>query len=181
FLIESLNVLPGSADWNNWVGAVVIISFVIIPITIGIAVLKYRLYDIDIVIRKTVVFAVVVGFIAAVYAALVVGVGALVGSSRSPILSAVAAAVVALVFQPIRARARRLADRMVYGKRATPYEVLADLGGRLSEAFDASDVLPRLARVLAEGVGARRARVLLLVDGRRSEESRVGKERCCGS
>ena len=58
FLIESLNVLPGSADWNNWVGGVVIISFVIIPIAIGIAVLKYRLYDIDIVIRKTVVFAV---------------------------------------------------------------------------------------------------------------------------
>jgi signal transduction histidine kinase len=166
FLIESLGILPGSPQWNNWVGAVVILSFVLIPIAIGIAVLKYRLYDIDLVIRKTVVFAVVAGFIAAVYASLVIGVGALVGSGGSPVLSATAAAIVALVFQPVRARARRVADRVVYGKRATPYEVLADLGGRLSETYDAAEVLPRLARVLGEGVGARRARVWLRVDGR---------------
>jgi signal transduction histidine kinase len=166
FLIEILDVLPGSNEWNNWVGAAAIISFVIIPIAIGIAVLKYRLYDIDIVIRKTVVFAVVAGFIAVVYVAVVVGVGTLVGTQGSPILSAIAAAIVALVFQPVRARAGRFADRVVYGERATPYEVLAELGGRLSDTYDAGEVLPRLARVLGEGVGARRARVLLRVDGR---------------
>jgi signal transduction histidine kinase len=166
FVVESLNVLPGSDQWNNWVGAVAIVSFVIIPISIGIAVMKYRLYDIDIVIRKTVVFAVVAGFIAVVYVAIVVGVGTLVGTQGSPILSAIAAAIVALVFQPVRGRAGRFADRVVYGKRATPYEVLAELGGRLSDTYDAGEILPRLARVLAEGVGARRARVLLRVDGR---------------
>jgi signal transduction histidine kinase len=148
------------------VGAVAIVSFVIVPISIGIAVMKYRLYDIDIVIRKTVVFAVVAGFIALVYVAIVVGVGTLVGTQGSPVLSAVAAAIVALVFQPVRARAGRFADRVVYGKRATPYEVLAELGGRLSDTYDADEVLPRLARVLAEGVGARRASVLLRVDGK---------------
>jgi signal transduction histidine kinase len=166
FVVEILNVLPGSDQWNNWVGAVAIVSFVIIPISIGVAVMKYRLYDIDIVIRKTVVFAVVAGFIALVYVAVVVGVGTLVGTQGSPILSAIAAAIVALVFQPVRARAGRFADRVVYGKRATPYEVLAQLGGRLSDTYDADEVLPRLARVLAEGVGARRARVLLRVDGK---------------
>jgi signal transduction histidine kinase len=166
FIVESLNVLPGSDQWNNWVGAVAIVSFVIIPISIGIAVMKYRLYDIDIVIRKTVVFAVIAVVIALVYVAVVVGVGTLVGTQGSPVLSAIAAAIVALVFQPVRARAGRFADRVVYGKRATPYEVLAELGGRLSDTYDAGEVLPRLARVLAEGVGARRARVLLLVDGR---------------
>jgi signal transduction histidine kinase len=166
FIVESLNVLPGSDQWNNWVGAVAIVSFVIVPISIGIAVMKYRLYDIDIVIRKTVVFAVVAGFIALVYVAIVVGVGTLVGTQGSPVLSAVAAAIVALVFQPVRARAGRFADRVVYGKRATPYEVLAELGGRLSDTYDADEVLPRLARVLAEGVGARRASVLLRVDGK---------------
>jgi signal transduction histidine kinase len=166
FLVESLNVLPGSDQWNNWVGAVAIVSFVIIPISIGIAVMKYRLYDIDIVIRKTVVFAVMAGVIAAIYAALVIGVGALVGSQGSPVLSAIAAAVVALVFQPVRARARHMADRVVYGRRATPYELLADLGGRLSDSYDAEEVLPRVARVLGEGVGARRARVWLRVDDR---------------
>ena len=85
--------------------------------------LRYRLFDIDFVIRKTVVIAVVVAFIAFVYVAVVAGVGAVVGvRGSSPLLSAAAAAIVALVFQPVRARARHLADRVVYGKRATPYE-----------------------------------------------------------
>jgi hypothetical protein len=99
-----------------------------------------------------------------VYVAIVAGVGALVGSRSSPLLSALAAAVVALVFQPVRARARRFADRVVYGKRATPYEVVATFGDQLAGTY-ASDVLPRLARVLGEGVGAERADVRLAIDG----------------
>jgi signal transduction histidine kinase len=144
-------------------GSIAVFSFLLIPITIGIAVLRYRLFDIDIVIRKTVVVAVLVAFIAIVYVAVVVGVGALVGSSGDPVLSAIAAAVVAIVFQPVRARARRLADRVVYGKRATPYELLQTFGGQLAGTYSADDVLPRIARVLGEGVGAQRSRVWLRV------------------
>ena len=139
-------------------------TFLLIPITIGIAVLRYRLYDIDFVIRKTVVIAVVVAFIAFVYVAVVAGVGALVGGQRSPLLSALAAAIVALIFQPLRARARRFADRVVYGKRATPYEVMTTFGGQLAGTYSSDDVLPRLARVLGEGVGAERAMVWLRVE-----------------
>jgi signal transduction histidine kinase len=96
------------------------------------------------------------------------GVGALVGSRSTPALSFIAAAVVAIGFQPALARARRFADRVVYGKRSTPYEVLAELGERLGETYASDDVLPRIARVLGEGVGATRARVWLRIDeGRR--------------
>ena len=135
----------------------------LIPVAIGIAILRYRLYDIDVVIRKTVVFGVDDGGHRLVYVALVVGVGALVGSAQSPVLSALAAAVVALVFQPVRARARRFADRVVYGKRATPYEVMATFGDQLAGTYSADDVLARTARVLGEGVGAERARVWLSI------------------
>jgi signal transduction histidine kinase len=145
-------------------GTIAVMSFLLIPISIGIAVLRYRLYDIDVVIRKSVVFAIMVSAIAAVYAGVVVGVGALVGSRGSPVLSAVAATVVALVFQPIRARARRVADRLIYGERATPYEVMTTFGGQLAGAYSSDDVLPRLARVLGEGVGAERAVVWLRVE-----------------
>ncbi len=145
-------------------GTVAVMTFLLIPITIGIAVLRYRLYDIDFVIRKTVVIAVVVAFIAFVYVAVVAGVGALVGGQRSPLLSALAAAIVALIFQPLRARARRFADRVVYGKRATPYEVMTTFGGQLAGTYSSDDVLPRLARVLGEGVGAERAIVWLRVE-----------------
>ena len=160
---------PDDTPLANALGTIAVLTFLLIPITIGIAVLRYRLYDIDFVVRKTVIFAVLATFIALVYAAIVVGVGAVVGSGAGdPILSAVAAAVVALAFQPLRARARRLADRVVYGQRATPYEVLGAFGEQLAGTYSAGDVLPRIAGVLAEGVGAERARVWLRVgDDRR--------------
>ncbi len=134
-----------------------------IPSACAIAILKYHLYDLDVVIRKTVVFGVLAVFISAVYAAIVGGIGALLGSSGSTTLSFVAAAALAVLFQPARDRARRLADRLVYGKRATPYEVLAEFSGRMSETYASEDVLPRMARVLAEGTGAARATVWLRI------------------
>jgi signal transduction histidine kinase len=132
-----------------------------LPVATGIAVLRYRLYDIDLVIRKTVVVGVLAAFISAVYAGLVIGVGALVSSRGSVALSALAAAVVALAFQPVRLRARRLADRLVYGRRATPYEVLSEFTERVGETYSSEDVLPTMARMLAEGTGASRAEVWL--------------------
>jgi signal transduction histidine kinase len=134
-------------------------TFGLIPAAIGVAVLKYRLYEIDVVINKTVVFASLALFITAVYVAIVVGVGALVGATNDPVLSAAAAAVVALAFQPVRRRAQRLADRVVYGKRATPYEILSEFSERLAGTYAAEDLLPRMVRILAEGTGAARADV----------------------
>ena len=165
-MIFTLGFLPaaGNEAWDSVIQNVAALSFVLIPITIGIAVLRYRLYDIDVVIRKTVVFAIMAAVIALVYVALVFGIGAVVGSTGSPVLSALAAAVVALVFQPVRTRARRFADRVVYGKRATPYEVMATFGDQLAGTYSSGDVLPRTARVLGEGVGAARARVWLWVE-----------------
>ena len=161
-----LSFVPGLGNDEGWGGVIQSIgalSFMLIPVATGVAILRYRLYDIDVVIRKTLVFAVMATLIAAVYVGLVVGIGALVGSRSSPVLSALAAAVVALVFQPVRTRARRLADRVVFGKRATPYEVMATFGDQLAETYSSEDVLPRIARVLGEGVGAERARVRLLI------------------
>ncbi len=90
-----------------------------IPIAVGIAILKYRLYDIDLVIRKTVVFGILAAFITAVYVAVVVGLGLAVHATRSSCRIA-ATALVAVAFQPVRDWANRLANRLVYGERATP-------------------------------------------------------------
>lgn len=164
YLLSLASHLVGAPEtWLNAAGIVASSSFALIPVTIGLAVLRYRLYDIDFVIRKTVVIAIMAAVIAAVYVGLVVGVGGFVGSRESPVLSALAAAVVAIVFQPVRIRARRFADRLVYGKRATPYEVMTAFGDQLAGAYAADDVLARTARVLGEGVGAERARVWLQV------------------
>jgi signal transduction histidine kinase len=68
---------------------------------------------------------------------------------------------VAVAFQPVRAWVQRLANLLVYGRRATPYEILADFAVRMAGAYAAEDLLPRMARILAEGTGATRADVWL--------------------
>ena len=140
----------------------VVLGFgVALPGAIGVAILRYRLYDIDLVINRTVVFGTLAAFITAVYVGIVVGIGSLVGSQGQPnlALSIVATAVVAVAFQPVRERVQRLANRLVYGKRATPYEVMADFSERMSETLAPGEVLPRMAEAAARGVGAEAARV----------------------
>ncbi|HXY72391.1 MAG TPA: ATP-binding protein [Actinomycetota bacterium] len=135
-----------------------------IPIACAVSILRYRLYDLDIVVRKAVVVATVAVFVTAVYAIIVAGIGsAISGNGGSTKLSFVAAVALAILFQPARDRARRFADRLVYGKRATPYEVLAGLSEHVGDAYSTEDVLPRMARLLAEGTGATQARVSLRV------------------
>jgi signal transduction histidine kinase len=140
-----------------------ILSFALVPLTIGVSVLRYKLLEIDVVINRAVLFGALAVFITAVYVAIVVGIGAAVGNRANPLLSAAAAAVVALAFQPVRRRAQRLANRLVYGKRATPYEVLSEFADRLGTTYAGDELLPKIARALAEGTGAARAEIWVRV------------------
>ena len=149
---------------TNIENAIVAVALTLVPVAIGVAILKYRLYDIDLVIRKTLVYGALAAFVTIVYTALVVGVGTVVGSRNNLALSIAATAIVAVAFQPVRERANRLANRLVYGRRATPYDVLAKFGDRVSETYASEDVLPRIARVVADGSGAERSEVWLRLD-----------------
>ncbi len=130
---------------------------------IGIAILKYRLYDVDIVINKAVVFGALAAFFTAVYVAIVVGIGALVGSRANTFLTVAAAVLIAVAFQPVRERARHLANRLVYGPRATPYEVLSQFSERVAGGYATEDLPARMAQILGDGTGATRAVVWLEV------------------
>jgi signal transduction histidine kinase len=141
----------------------VVVGFLALPTAATIAILKYRLYDIDVVINKTVVYGVLAAFFTAIYVAVVVGIGTLVGSQSNTQLTILAAVVMAVAFQPVRERARKSANRLVYGKRATPYEVLSEFSERMGGAYDAEEVLPQMARMLTEGTGATRGEVWLRV------------------
>ena len=138
-------------------------AFAMFPVTIAIAVLRFHLYDLDVVVRKAVVYAALAVFSTGVYLALVVGLGTWLGRGDS-FLTMVAAVTVAILFQPVRARLTRFANRLVYGDRATPYEILAEFSERVGDAYADDDVLPRMARVLGEGIGAERADVWLVVE-----------------
>src|SRR6266700_1537325 len=155
--------LLGPGDASNLENAISSGAAALVPVAIAIAIFRYHLYDIDVVINKTLVYGLLAVFITSVYVAIVVGIGSLAqrGARPSLGLSIVATAVVAAAFQPVRERVQRLANRLVYGRRATPYEVLADFAARMAGAYAAEDLLPRMARILAEGTGAARADVWL--------------------
>jgi signal transduction histidine kinase len=136
------------------------------PITVGIAIVRHRLFDIDVVINKTFVYGTLAAFITLVYVAIVVGVGQLVGETGNTALSILATAIVAVTFQPVRTRVQRLANRLVYGKRATPYEVLSEFSERIGGTYAAEELLPRMAQILAQGAGATEAAVWIEEEGR---------------
>jgi signal transduction histidine kinase len=159
-VVADLASIGASSQLQN---AVASGTVAIVPVAIGVAIFRYRLYDIDLVINKTLVYGALAAFITGVYVAIVVGIGSLVqhGARPSPGLSILATAVVAVAFQPVRERVQRLANRLVYGKRATPYEALSAFSDQVAGADATEDLLPRVARVLAEATGALRTQVWL--------------------
>jgi signal transduction histidine kinase len=88
-------------------------------------------------------------------------VGVVTGHAGNSALTFAAAALAAVALQPVRARAKLVAGRLVYGRRATPYEVLSDFADGMAGAFSADEVLPQMARMLTEATGAERAEVWL--------------------
>lgn len=149
------SIQPFATAVNLSIGVLVLAS--------GIAILRYRLYDIDIVISRTLVYGGLAIAITAVYLALIVGVGSLIGSRANLVLAIAATAIVGLAFQPARAQIQRYANRLVYGKRATPYEVLSELNQRVAESVATDELPQRMARVLAEATAAERADVWLRI------------------
>ena len=142
------------------------IAFYALPIAVFIAIFKYNLYDIDVVISRTIVVGALAALVTGGYVAVVTLVGTAIGRAGEVGLglSVLATALVAVAFQPARTRVQRLANRLVYGKRATPYEVLTVLAGRMRDVYAAEDLLPHLARTLAEGTGASQVDVWLRAD-----------------
>ncbi|RPF39229.1 histidine kinase [Streptomyces sp. TLI_185] len=128
-----------------------LLALPLIPVAAGFAILKFRLYDIDPVINKSLVVGAMLLLITAAYVAIVVGAGAVVPADER-MLTLLTTAVVAVAFEPLRRRAQRLADRLVYGHRATPYEALSRLSAHLENP--PQDLLDAIAATVAGAVGA---------------------------
>src|SRR5690348_14577 len=130
-------------------------------LAVGVAVVRHRLFDVDLVLNRALVYGLLAAFVTAVYVAVVIGVGRLVGSGADFVLTVTATVLVALGFAPVREWARWLANRWVYGERQAPYEVLTALGSRLAGALTPDELLPAIAHAAAVGVGAAAAEVRL--------------------
>jgi signal transduction histidine kinase len=164
FVATAVTTPPNGAatPLNDALFALFVLSLGIgIPAASAVAILRYHLYELDVVVKKTVLVATVGILLAALFLVVLVGAGAFLGQGDVP--SVVAAGAIGLAFWPAIRLARRIADHAVYGRRATPYEVVTTFADRLSETYGAEDVLPRLARILSDGVGAERATVWLRI------------------
>ncbi len=159
----SLSLTPGIAA--RIAQGALMVAVLTMPAAVAVAVLKYRLYDLDIVVRKTVVAALVAAAFTAIYALAVVAASAVTGRPGSSPLTFAAAALAALLLQPVRTRAGQIADRLVYGRRATPYEVLSEFSGQVAGTYSVADVLPRMAAMLGEATGAEQAEVWMQAAG----------------
>jgi signal transduction histidine kinase len=129
---------------------------------IGIAILRHRLFDVDAVIVRTLSFGTLATLITIVYLAVVIGLGAVLaaGSSSRLLLAVAATALIAVAFQPMRARLDRFAKRLVYGPHAVPYESLAALTLRLHRSgSEDEDPVAAMAKALAQGTACDAATV----------------------
>lgn len=140
---------------------------VAIPAACGIAILKYRLYDLDLVIKKTVVFGILVVLMmaAGLFVLLILSNPLAAIAPDETLAVGLAGVIIGSLVWPMWRVSRRVADRVVYGGRSSPYEILTAFSGRVAETYSSEDVLSRMATVLGEGTGAEQATVWLSVDG----------------
>lgn len=152
------SAVTGAGEVTGGAEVLMSLALMAVPIAMAVAIIKYRLYDIDVIVSRSLTFGVLAAFIGVVYVAIVVGIGELFGrgGDASFGLSVAATAVVAIAFQPVRVRVEHWANRLVYGKRATPYEVLARFSHRGAEESD-ENVLARVPQLIVDGTGASEA------------------------
>jgi signal transduction histidine kinase len=130
-----------------------------IPVSIVVGVLRYRLYDIDVIVRRSVVYGALTFGIALAYVALAVAPGLALGDQIPVQLAVVLTILAAIAFQPLRRRLERLADRWVYGERVNRYRLLTEFGTGLEQTVAVPELLPRLADAVRRGLGAPWVRV----------------------
>jgi hypothetical protein len=130
------------------------VSLLVVPICFMIAILKYRLWDIDVVINRSLVYSILSVAVFGLYASIVFGLNALfgtsVGASGNFAVSVVAAGVTAISFQPLHLRIRRAVNRLMYGRRDEAYAVIASLGKRLAGTLATGSVLSTIVETIGQ-------------------------------
>ena len=127
-------------------------ALLLIPLSIGIAILRFRLFDIDFIINRTIVYAALTAGVIGVYVLVVGSVGAVLQVQGNLLVSILVAGLVAVLFQPVRDRLQRAVNHLMYGERDDPYAVLSHLGQRLESTLAPDEVLPAVTRTVREAL-----------------------------
>ncbi len=149
-------------------------SFLLIPLTIGFAILRYRLWDIDIIINRALVYGTLTVSIVGLYVLAVVSLGTLLQGQGNLFISLLATGLIAVLFQPLRLRLQRAVNRLMYGERDTPYTVISRLGQRLEATLAPEAVLPTIVETVAQALKLPYAAITLKQQGELALEASYG-------
>jgi signal transduction histidine kinase len=142
--------LPGNGGLTGFV--ITSLAWLAVPASIAIAVTRYRLWDIDVVINRAVVYGAVTVILVAAYLAINLGANAVFAGRGQTLLSLAAAGLVAVAFQPLRLAVQQVVNRVMYGERDDPRAVLLRLGRAVDESMAGDGLLQRIANTLASAL-----------------------------
>jgi len=128
------------------------LPLLLIPLSFGMAILRSHLWDIDLVIKRSLVYGLLTACVIGSYVLLVGGLGALFEHQDNVAISLFATGLVAVLFQPLREWLQRGVNRLLYGQRDEPYQVLARLGRQLEATLVPEAVLPTITKTIAQAL-----------------------------
>jgi signal transduction histidine kinase len=128
------------------------LGFLLIPLSIGVAIMRARLWDIDLIISRTLIYGTLTVLVVGLYVAIVGYLGTLFRAQNNLPISLIATGVIAVVFQPLRERVQRAINHLLYGERDEPYAVVARLGQRLEAALAPDTILPTITETVAQAL-----------------------------
>ena len=145
--------LPAQTQVPGWAAPTTLLwwfSLLIIPVTLTIAVMRFRLWDLGSVVNRTLVYGGLTAIVITIYIFVVGALSVLFQTQGNLMVSLIATGLVAVLFQPLRDRLQSGANRLIYGERDDPVTVLSRLGKQLELAIPQHSVLPELVETIAE-------------------------------
>jgi signal transduction histidine kinase len=145
------------------------------PVALAIAVLRHRLFDIDVVINRSLVYGGLTAVVITVYVVIVAGLSSVVGGDGGFAASLLATGVAALAALPVRDRLQRAVNRLMYGERDDPYRAINRLAERLSASLATEEVLPTIVATVAAALRLPYVAIELLQDSRTTIAASTGQ------
>jgi GAF domain-containing protein len=160
FLFNTVYILP---SWQVFraILYMAVLALLVLPVCTYIAILRHRLYDIDVVINRILVYGALTACVVGIYVLAVGGLGVLFQARGNLAISLLATGLVAILFQPLRSRLQRGVNRLMYGERDDPYAVISRLGRRLEATIAPETELPTVVETIAQALKLPYAAILL--------------------
>jgi len=167
----------GKAASFLYLNAVLHLFLSAIPVTLTLAVLRRRLWDINPIVSRTILYGALTVFVALLYTAVVFYLGTLLDMWNHFVISLIATGLVAAVFGPVKEWMQRQVNRMMKGRHDDPYAVLLELGSRLMQPLAPDAMLAAIARQVQEALRLPYAGIAISVEGRETMLAEAGERR----